>query len=1131
MKRCLATAVRGSVWAAAALLMAAPCYAGNHTWTGAVNGYWSVAGNWSEGVAPSAGENQVTLVFNDLAVRRQSTNNLAGLTVSSLTFLSDNFRLSGAGGGTLLNIVNGAILCIGDGNALENSLGLVLHGNPAFSIGDQAIFEVRGQLSGDGGFSKAGDGALHLLGTANNTYTGPTTVNAGSLFLGHGVLQSGLWQPRVAIPGALTVGTATTNLSPTVYWLLDHQVSSNSVLTLNESGYVHLMGCTQSFAGLNLRYGLLDTRQNGGPSGLLRVSGQVNEYKPAVTRTNSLAGRRSGRYAFTAGSHTVFVAAGTSVQWLCSIGETGGPATFHKTGPGEWSLAAQTNTFSGAMHVDEGVLYVSDFTPLGSTNGGTYVANGAQLRVSTDVIGEALTLDGMGMTNLLHFPADYASAEPATLHTHEYYSWTGPVTLTSDALIYVGRSVDIGSAFTLSGSINGTGGLTKTGAGRLRLSGGGAISTPGAFKIRLGELELNKNLVRSPGPALAGPLEVGHAGAVSGDSRVSLLADHQFNHSSAIALHDLATFNLNGHTTSVGQLTLSRCWIEIGTDFHHTNGLLTLGGFVTVTGSLSQVSGNVSLGGATRNVQLVGGATLALHHDVRDGSGVGGLNVSGNGVLELGGSNSFSGALNIQSGTTVEAYFSDRALGTASGATTVHPGGALFLFSCQITNESLVVGGVGPDEGAIVAAGPCVWAGPIALSQDTVVDLPYDSVVGYGRLDIYGPVSGPGGIKVSGRYHPPGSQEDYVSRVRFGGSTPNTYTGPTLLDYWSKLELAKSAGVIAVPAGLQVNSNCVVRWLGSEQLANAQPVLMQNEARLTLNGFNETMGSLAGGGTVSLGAGNVAVGLNGSNTAYAGNLIGSNGCSFTKLGVGSLTLSGNNTFPGQTYLQTGQLIVNGSQTGGGISVMAGTTLGGHGSVGSINSVGGTISPGSSPGRLSTGPALLDADSRLAVELNASGVAIGYDQLNLTGGVDLGGAKLQVKPGFTPALNHEFMILQNDGADAVVGTFADRPENSVFVSEGRIFRINYGGGTGNDVVLTYLGAVSSTQIEVVRLNGGMQMTGSGFPGLAYDVLASTNLSSDHWIKIGSITANAGGLLQFTVNDMANYPQRFYQFYLP
>jgi autotransporter-associated beta strand protein len=70
-----------------------------------------------------------------------------------------------------------------------------------------------------------------------------------------------------------------------------------------------------------------------------------------------------------------------------------------------------------------------------------------------------------------------------------------------------------------------------------------------------------------------------------------------------------------------------------------------------------------------------------------------------------------------------------------------------------------------------------------------------------------------------------------------------------------------------------------------------------------------------------------------------------------KTGKGKLNLSGNNTYVGNTSVESGVLLINGSQSAsiGTVTVASGATLGGSGSVGGTTTISGIHSPGNSPG--------------------------------------------------------------------------------------------------------------------------------------------------------------------------------------
>jgi len=121
-----------------------------------------------------------------------------------------------------------------------------------------------------------------------------------------------------------------------------------------------------------------------------------------------------------------------------------------------------------------------------------------------------------------------------------------------------------------------------------------------------------------------------------------------------------------------------------------------------------------------------------------------------------------------------------------------------------------------------------------------------------------------------------------------------------------------------------------------------------------------------------------------------------------------------------------------------------------------------------------------------------------------------------------------------GASAF-GSFAGLPEGTVFTpTPGRTYRITYHGGAGGrDVVLTQLAAPQPAQMSGIQPTaaGQMQVMGLGTAGLGYDVYAATTIETTNWVNLGSITADASGVLQFIDVDAANFPMRFYRFALP
>jgi autotransporter-associated beta strand protein len=155
-----------------------------------------------------------------------------------------------------------------------------------------------------------------------------------------------------------------------------------------------------------------------------------------------------------------------------------------------------------------------------------------------------------------------------------------------------------------------------------------------------------------------------------------------------------------------------------------------------------------------------------------------------------------------------------------------------------------------------------------------------------------------------------------------------------------------------------------------------------------LTGPSLTLGSIAGGGYFLLGSKDLTVGGNNASTTVSGTLDdGGDGATLTKIGSGTLTLSGENTYTGATTVSGGTFIVNGSIASSSLTtVETGATIGGGGIVGDLTiAAGGTLSPGSSAGVLTVdGDLVLDAAGTVRMELGGLIRGDEYDGLDIAG---------------------------------------------------------------------------------------------------------------------------------------------------
>jgi uncharacterized protein with beta-barrel porin domain len=156
---------------------------------------------------------------------------------------------------------------------------------------------------------------------------------------------------------------------------------------------------------------------------------------------------------------------------------------------------------------------------------------------------------------------------------------------------------------------------------------------------------------------------------------------------------------------------------------------------------------------------------------------------------------------------------------------------------------------------------------------------------------------------------------------------------------------------------------------------------------------------------------------------------------------------------------TGTLNVTGAISGG-VTVNSGGTLKGSGTVGATTvNTGGFLAPGTSPGTITTGNLTLAGTLQEEILSLAS-----YDITVANGTVDLTGGTLSLTL-LDPSLlvvGDKLFIIQNDGGDAVVGTFTGLADNAVFNIGPTQFQITYDADFGslamdggNDVALLVL----------------------------------------------------------------------------
>lgn len=198
----------------------------------------------------------------------------------------------------------------------------------------------------------------------------------------------------------------------------------------------------------------------------------------------------------------------------------------------------------------------------------------------------------------------------------------------------------------------------------------------------------------------------------------------------------------------------------------------------------------------------------------------------------------------------------------------------------------------------------------------------------------------------------------------------------------------------------------------------------------------------------------------GTACAYQGRMTGPG--TLRKTGTGDYLYSGTATH-GATVVQQGRWAANGSQ--GALTVEATGTVSGSGRIGTaLVRAGGRLAPGGSPGTLASGSLTMQSPAVFEFEVNASA----SDLLDVVGTVSLGGATLDARllSGYTHAPGRAMTLIANDGTDAVVGAFSGLAEGAETLIGGVPFRLRYGAGDGNEVVLFALDPATSVSLAPV-----------------------------------------------------------------
>lgn len=340
---------------------------------------------------------------------------------------------------------------------------------------------------------------------------------------------------------------------------------------------------------------------------------------------------------------------------------------------------------------------------------------------------------------------------------------------------------------------------------------------------------------------------------------------------------------------------------------------------------------------------------------------------TGTGVLTLTGENSYTGITRIDAGTlragsaTALSNFSNYRI--ASGATLDLNG-----FNSSVNNLS--------------------GAGTLNLGSGT---LSIGSTIGTIVDNFAGTITGTGGVSLT-----------RAGFLTLSGTS--SYSGVTAITSTTSGLIAGAANAFSPNSAIQFTT------LGGS---------------LDLNGFNQTIGSLAGNGEVSLGSARLTLGGDNTDTTFIGDISGTGG--ITKVGNGLFAIRRGTGYTGDTVVNAGTLLALGGQPSQ--FIVNGGRLVSDGVIGGVTVNGGTLYPGSSTSTLTVnGNVHLGAGGTYLVSAETTGAS---SKIVANGTASLGGT-LQVMAGsgvFAPATS--YAILTATGG--VSGTFSTIATDLAFLT--------------------------------------------------------------------------------------------------
>ncbi|MDP3849271.1 MAG: autotransporter-associated beta strand repeat-containing protein [Luteolibacter sp.] len=456
--------------------------------------------------------------------------------------------------------------------------------------------------------------------------------------------------------------------------------------------------------------------------------------------------------------------------------------------------------------------------------------------------------------------------------------------------------------------------------------------------------------------------------------------------------------------------------------------------------------------------------------------------VLGGGTVSLSGNNTYTGTTSVRGGSLLLGHANALGGGSSTvslGDTVVAPAGGDVVVATKADFSNATGGNLPAGVTASWAGGVFTFSGAVNTFDGVTLNngdriLVKDRVSAAQQTGVYVRTSATTWTRATDL----DNVSEYVQGLRIhvtgGSNAGNNYYMPTALVAGTTLDgtgtnakfgfnedAASNTDVaILTDAALTINRNIAV----TDNLSSGKSILGGNSAHASVFSGNIT---LARGLTVTA--------ASGGSVDFSGTLTGASGV--TKEGLGTVAFSSAKGYTGPTTIKAGTLKLTGGgslasnsivigDTGSSGAILDATTVTGSDfTVGSTQtvigigtldatgknvSVAGSIAPGNSAGLLSVSTTSLQfgATSALSLELTKGvtpAAGSNYDQLGLTGGITINTSaalNLTALGSGSWTLNDIFFLINNDGADAISGTFSGYAEGGTFTFDSQKFKITY-----------------------------------------------------------------------------------------